>query len=275
VLSGQPRTIQYKSTQKISDQGRWSGQNQRLRGKKQEMKADQVLIVDDDAEIRQLLSQYLQSSGYTVLTAAHGQEMWTLLAQERVDIIILDLMLPGEDGLELCRQLRAKRNIPIIMLTARGSLVDRIVGLEVGADDYLPKPFDPRELLARIKVILRRARSFPEKHEVDRISAISFNGWRLDTHGRQVMSPTGVTLTLGKTDFLVLRALLDNPKRALTRDYLLDSAFEKESSPFDRSIDVCISRLRQLLEDDARHPALIKTIRNTGYMLTADVRFDA
>jgi len=235
------------------------------------MKADQVLIVDDDPEIRQLLSQYLQASGYETLSAAGGQEMWAALAKARVDIIVLDLMMPGEDGLELCRQLRARRNIPVIMLTARSSLVDRIVGLEVGADDYLPKPFDPRELLARIKVIIRRARSFPEKHEVDKVRFISFSGWRLDTQARQMVSPAGVTLTLGNSDYLVLRALLDNPKRALSRDFLLDTAYEKESAPFDRSIDVCISRLRQQLEDDARQPALIKTIRNTGYMLTADV----
>jgi len=123
-------------------------------------RADQVLIVDDDEEIRQLLSVYLESAGYQAHTAADGEQMWQVLASRPVDLIILDLMLPGDDGLELCRQLRARRNIPVIMLTARGTLVDRIVGLEVGADDYLPKPFDPRELLARIKVIIRRARSF-------------------------------------------------------------------------------------------------------------------
>ncbi|MRW89921.1 response regulator [Duganella sp. FT80W] len=236
---------------------------------------DRILIVDDDAEIRQLLSDYLGSCGYHPLCADSGAAMWQLLASERVDLVILDLMMPGEDGLELCRALRAKRNTPVIMLTARGTLLDRIIGLEVGADDYLPKPFDPRELQARIKVILRRARSFPEQHEADQHKHIYFNGWRLDTHGRQLLSPAGLTVALGSSDYLVLRALLDHAHRTLSRDFLCQTAFGKDSQPFDRSIDVCISRLRQQLEDQPRSPALIKTIRNLGYMLTADVRAEA
>jgi two-component system OmpR family response regulator len=234
-------------------------------------KADHVLIVDDDPELRLLLSEYLGQAGYVPLAAADGGAMWQVLAAHQVDLIILDLMLPGDDGLELCRQLRARRNVPVIMLTARGTLVDRIVGLEVGADDYLPKPFDPRELLARIKVILRRARSFPEKREADQIGRIDFAGWQLDTRARQMLSPHGVTVTLGSSDYLVLRTLLEHPKRTLGRDFLLAAVYGKESLPFDRSIDVCISRLRQQLDDNPRSPALIKTIRNGGYMLNADV----
>lgn len=237
-------------------------------------RADQVLIVDDDGEIRQLLSVYLDNAGYQAHAASGGDEMWQVLASTPIDMIILDLMLPGDDGLELCRQLRARRNIPVIMLTARGTLVDRIVGLEVGADDYLPKPFDPRELLARIKVIIRRARSFPEKHEADRIGTVRFDGWQLDTRARQMRSPQGVTLSLGSSDYLVLRALLDHPKRTLSRDFLLAAVYGKESLPFDRSIDVCVSRLRQQLGDNPRLPALIKTIRNGGYMLNADVAYE-
>ena len=236
---------------------------------------DQVLIVDDDEEIRQLLSVYLEKAGYQAHVAAGGEQMWQVLASTPVDLIILDLMLPGEDGLELCRQLRARRDIPVIMLTARGTLVDRIVGLEVGADDYLPKPFDPRELLARIKVIIRRARSFPEKHEADRIATIHFQGWQLDTRARQMRSPQGITLSLGSSDYLVLRALLDHPQRTLSRDFLLATVFGKESLPFDRAIDVCISRLRQQLGDNPRGPTLIKTIRNGGYLLNADVAYQA
>lgn len=238
-------------------------------------KPDHVLIVDDDPEIRQLLADYLQSAGYRPYTATGGEQMWHILGQEQIDIIILDLMMPGEDGLELCRELRKKRNTPLIMLTARGTLIDRIVGLEMGADDYLPKPFDPRELLTRIKVILRRARSFPEKQEADRIAYISFAGWKLDTQARQAISPQGVTITLGSSDYQVLRTLLDHPKRALSRDYLLNLVYGREAMPFDRTIDVCISRLRQQLADNPRAPALIRTVRNTGYMLMADVVYDA
>ncbi len=237
-------------------------------------KQDHVLIVDDDPDIRHLLADYLEAASYRPFTAAGGQEMWRILGNERIDIIILDLMMPGEDGLELCRELRKKRNTPLVMLTARGTLIDRIVGLEVGADDYLPKPFDPRELLARIKVILRRARSFPEKLEADRVSHIHFAGWKLDTQARQAISPSGVTITLGGSDYQVLRALLEHPRRALSRDFLLNTVYGKEAMPFDRSIDVCISRLRQQLGDNPREPALIRTVRNTGYMLMADVLYD-
>ncbi|MCA1325030.1 response regulator [Herbaspirillum sp. alder98] len=236
-------------------------------------KQDHVLIVDDDPDIRQLLSEYLQDANYRPFTATGGQDMWRILGSEHIDIIILDLMMPGEDGLELCRELRKRRNTPLIMLTARGTLIDRIVGLEVGADDYLPKPFDPRELLARMKVIVRRARSFPEKHEADQVSHISFAGWQLDTQARQAKSPEGVTITLGGSDYQVLRTLLDHPGRALSRDFLLNTVYGKEAMPFDRSIDVCISRLRQQLLDNPRAPALIRTVRNTGYMLMAEVSY--
>src|SRR5471032_3657347 len=236
-------------------------------------KQDHLLIVDDDPEIRQLLADYLRDAGYQTSTACDGKEMRRRLELNVIDLIVLDLMLPGEDGLSLCRDLRTISNIPVIMLTARGTLVDRIVGLEVGADDYLPKPFDPRELLARIKVIIRRARSFPEKQEADRIGTLSFEGWQLDTRARQMRSPQGVTLSLGSSDYLVLRALLDHPKRTLSRDFLLAAVYGKESLPFDRAIDVCVSRLRQQLGDNPRTPSLIKTIRNGGYMLNADVAY--
>lgn len=238
-------------------------------------KSDHILIVDDDPEIRQLLSQYLETAAYRTSTAADGKEMWRVLDGTQIDLIVLDLMMPGDDGLTLCRDLRARGNTPVIMLTSRGTLIDRIIGLEVGADDYLPKPFDPRELLARIKVVLRRARSYPESAASEEIPYISFAGWRLDTQARQVMSQQGLVITLGGSDYQVLRTLLDHPNRALSRDYLLNHVYGKEHLPFDRSIDVCISRLRQHLETDTRNPVLIKTIRNTGYMLTAQVSFDA
>ena len=226
-------------------------------------KQDHVLIVDDDPEIRQLLAEYLRDAGYQTSTASDGKEMRRRLELNVIDLIVLDLMLPGEDGLSLCRTLRSTSNIPVIMLTARASLIDRIVGLEIGADDYLPKPFDPRELLVRIKVVLRRAQSFPERARVDEAPFVRFDDWRLDTRARQVLSAAGLVISLGNSDYRVLRLLLQHPNRPLSRDFLLNHVFDKDSTPFDRSIDVCVSRLRQQLP-----PGLIKTVRNEGYMLT-------
>jgi two-component system OmpR family response regulator len=233
-------------------------------------KPDHILIVDDDPEIRQLLSTYLAEAGYRTSVAAEGREMRRRLDEQPVDLVVLDLMLPGEDGLSLCRNLRARSNIPVIMLTARGTLVDRIVGLEMGADDYLPKPFDPRELLARIKVVLRRTQSFPERAKVDEASRLRFAGWRLDTATRQLRSPAGLVISLGNSDYRLLRLLLQHPNRALSRDFLLNHVYDREREPFDRSIDVCVSRVRQHLGDDPRNPTLIRTVRNEGYMLTVD-----
>lgn len=231
---------------------------------------DHILIVDDDPEIRQLLSTYLSDAGYQTCVASQGVEMRKRLEEQLIDLVVLDLMLPGEDGLTLCRELRVRSNIPVIMLTARGTLVDRIVGLEMGADDYLPKPFDPRELLARIKVVLRRTQSFPDRARLDEAATLRFAGWRLDTATRQLRSPAGLVISLGNSDYRVLRLLLQHPNRSLSRDFLLGHAFDKERAPFDRSIDVCISRLRQHLEDDPRAPKLIRTVRNEGYALTVE-----
>jgi two-component system OmpR family response regulator len=179
-------------------------------------------------------------------------------------------MLPGEDGLTLCRDLRARSDVPVIMLTARGTLIDRIIGLEMGADDYLPKPFDPRELLARIKVVLRRVQSFPQRAQVDESATLRFAGWELDTRARHLRSPAGLSISLAGSDFRLLRLLLQHPNRPLGRDFLLRQVFDKERLPFDRAIDVCVSRLRQHLEDDPKSPKLIRTVRNQGYMLTAE-----
>lgn len=231
---------------------------------------DHILIVDDDPEIRQLLSTYLDEAGLRTSVAADGREMRRRLDEQLVDLVVLDLMLPGEDGLSLCRDLRVHSNIPVIMLTARGTLVDRIVGLEMGADDYLGKPFDPRELLARIKVVLRRAHSFPERARMDEARHLRFAGWQLETTTRQLRSPAGLVISLGNSDYRVLRLLLQHPNRPLSRDFLLSQVFERERMPYDRSIDVCISRLRQHLDDAPKAAALIRTVRNEGYMLTVD-----
>jgi len=233
---------------------------------------DHILIVDDDAEIRSLLSQYLIKNGLRVTAVADGRAMWQALDAGRIDLIVLDLMLPGEDGLTLCRNLRAKSSdIPVIMLTARGEETDRIVGLEMGADDYLAKPFSARELLARIKAILRRARSLPENLRPDDARNIRFGNWLLDTVHRQLVSTAGVVTALSGAEYRLLRIFLTHPNRVLNRDQLVDLTQGKEANPLDRSIDVQVSRLRQRLGDDSREPRLIKTVRGEGYVLAVTV----
>jgi len=232
---------------------------------------DHILIVDDDAEIRGLIREYLQKHGYRVATAANGRELRSAAQTAPPDLIVLDLMLPGEDGLELCRELRTGSNVPIIMLTARGDETDRIVGLEMGADDYLPKPFSPRELLARIKSVLRRARALPENLKREEVSSFRFAGWTLDVATRNLTSPEGVVIALSGTEFRLLRIFLDHPSRILTRDQLIDLMLSRDASPFDRAIDVQVSRLRHRLGEDAKEPAIIKTVRSQGYVFAAAV----
>jgi len=233
--------------------------------------ADHVLVVDDDPEIRHLLRQYLEKNGYQVTAVAEGGGMWMTLERSRVDLIVLDLMLPGVDGLELCRDLRARSKVPVIMLTARGDEMDRVLGLEMGADDYLAKPFSARELLARIKVVLRRVRDLPVDPLADSPERLAFNGWTLDTRTQHLTSPDGLVVPLSQAEFRLLQTLLIHPNRALTRDQLLDLTQGRDARPFDRSIDVLIGRLRRHLGDDAREPELIKTVRGRGYMLAARV----
>ncbi len=230
---------------------------------------DHLLIVDDDAGLRELLADYLGRNGFRVSGAADGRGLWAALEQGPIDLVILDLMLPGDDGLVLCRNLRARSPIPIIMLTARGDDTDRIVGLEMGADDYLPKPFNPRELLARIKSILRRAKNAPT--EAGEARRFHFAGWTLDADSRQLIAPDGVLVPLGASGYRILRVFLDHPQRILNRDQLLDLTQGREATPFDRSIDVQVSRLRRRLRDDPREAAIIKTVRNEGYLLTTHV----
>jgi two-component system OmpR family response regulator len=233
---------------------------------------DHVLVVDDDAEIRDLLSEYLRKNGYRVTAVAEGKGMWSALESGgRIDIVVLDLMLPGEDGLMLCRNLRARSDVPVIMLTARGEETDRIVGLEMGADDYLAKPFNPRELLARIKTILRRARTLPENLKPDDARALRFAGWTLDLATRNLRSPAGVVVALSATEYKLLRIFLAHPNRVLNRDQLIDLMLSRDASPFDRSIDVQVSRLRHRLGDNPKEPAIIKTVRGEGYVLSAAV----
>lgn len=234
-------------------------------------KQNHILIVDDDFEIRNLLRTYLERHDYRVSTAANGREMRAVMEQSRPDLIVLDLMLPNEDGLVLCRNLRTSSNVPIVMLTAHGEEMDRIVGLEMGADDYVPKPFSPRELLARIKSILRRARSLPDDIRQSEVSFYRFAGWSLDTAARNLSSPMGIVVPLSGTEYRLLRIFLEYPNRVLTRDQLIDLMLSRDADPFDRAIDVQVSRLRHRLEDDAREPVIIKTVRGQGYVLAAEV----
>ena len=233
---------------------------------------DHVLVVDDDAEIRSLLREYLQKNGYRVTAVADGKGLWAALDAGRVDIVVLDLMLPGDDGLTLCRNLRARSSeVPVIMLTARGEETDRIVGLEMGADDYLAKPFNPRELLARVKSILRRSRALPVNLQPEEARAIRFAGWTLDLGARNLLTPEGVVVALSGTEYKLLRIFLAHPNRVLNRDQLIDLMLSRDASPFDRSIDVQVSRLRQRLGEGAKEPAIIKTVRGAGYALAVPV----
>lgn len=237
-----------------------------------------ILIVDDDPEICSLLTQFLTGQGYTVSTAGDGGAMRQALVNEAADLVILDLMLPGEDGLSLCRHLRATTSLPIIMLTAMGSETDRVVGLEMGADDYLAKPFSTRELLARIRAVLRRAgqilQSAPDEPvAVDESGEIlEFSGWHLDVSRRRLTSPDGVLAEITSGEFDLLLAFLRHPHQVLSRDQLLDLARGRVSGPFDRTIDVQVGRLRRKMESDPKTPELFKTVRGGGYVLTVDVK---
>ena len=230
-----------------------------------------ILMVDDDPGIRDVVSDFLGRHGYKVSTAADAREMEQALERSPVDLIVLDIMLPGEDGLAVCRRLAAgESGPPIIMLSAMGEDTDRIVGLELGADDYLAKPCNPRELLARVRAVLRRAEHRPGP--VSAIAGCEFAGWRLDLVRRELRSPAGVVVNLSSGEFSLLRAFVERPQRVLTRDQLLEFARGPESEAFDRAIDVQISRLRRKLDDGGASQELIRTVRNEGYLFTAKVK---
>jgi two-component system OmpR family response regulator len=230
-----------------------------------------ILVVDDQQEICDLVQEYLTGEGYRVSTAHDGPGMRRVLSQGLVDLVILDLMLPGEDGLTLARGLRSESAIGIIILTGRGETVDRIIGLEMGADDYLPKPFHLRELLARVKSVLRRVQSRTGDGPPPTRSRARFAGWNLDLSSRELMSPAGQEVRLTTGEFDLLAAFVSNAGQVLSRDRLLDLARNREAGPFDRTIDVQVGRLRRKLEDDPESPNLIKTVRGSGYIFTPTV----
>jgi two-component system OmpR family response regulator len=235
-----------------------------------------ILIVDDDGEICQLVRQFLEPHGFRVTGVADGVAMRAALTSDQADLIILDLMLPGEDGLALCRQLRASSRTPIIFLTALGSEADRVVGLEMGADDYLSKPFSARELLARIRAVLRRAAPgetvpLQAKETAAEGRFLRFSDWTLDTGRRQLKSPDGVLVELSGGEYELLLAFLQRPQIVLTRDQLLDITRGRFGGPFDRAIDMQVGRLRRKIEADPKSPALIQTVRGGGYVLASTV----
>lgn len=230
-----------------------------------------ALLVDDDAEIGILLCKYLEKFDIHCTAVGDGSGMREALSHQTFDVVLLDLMLPGEDGLTLLRHVRNKSNIPVIMLTARGESSDKILGLELGADDYVVKPFDTRELVARMQSVIRRAQTEAKNQQLASENEIHFQGWKLHCPSRQLLSPQKLVVPLSNSEYKLLRAFLAHPKQILTRDQLLELAIGKSSNSVDRSIDLMVSRLRQKLNDDPRQPSLLETVRGEGYVFSASL----
>jgi two-component system phosphate regulon response regulator OmpR len=235
-----------------------------------------ILVVDDERRIRTILRRYLTDEGYRISEAADGQAMRAVLERETVTLILLDVNMPGEDGLTLARELRRHSEIPIIMLTGKGDLVDRVAGLETGADDYITKPFELREVLARIRTVMRRADRRSTSTAITSINAgnagiLVFDGWRLDLPRRELLNPTGNAVSLTAGEFDLLRVFARHPNRVLSRDQLMDLVKGREWSAYDRAIDTQIVRLRYKIERDPGQPTLIKTVRGSGYIFAAAV----
>jgi two-component system OmpR family response regulator len=229
-----------------------------------------IVLVEDDGEIARLLLDTLSAHGFAVTAVSSGVELKGVLEQGGADLLLLDVMLPGEDGFSICRRLRADSAIPIIMLTALGAPVDRVVGLEIGADDYVAKPFDSRELVARIRALLRRSRG-ALSGDTQRMRALVFAGWRIHPGERQLYNPAGVRVATTSAEFDLLLAFCQHPGRVLSREQLLELTHGGLAGPVERSIDVHISRIRQKIEPDPRDPTLVRTVRLGGYIFTAAV----
>jgi two-component system, OmpR family, response regulator len=231
-----------------------------------------LLLIDDDKDILSLLTKFFRKHGYDVSVGQNGSAMFAALEKQMIDLVVLDVMLQGEDGFSLCQRLRAMSQIPVIMLTAAADPTDRVVGLEIGADDYLTKPFDQREMLARVKAVLRRTTekiSAPATSETRPM--LCFAGWRLDVARRELRSVDGALVLLSGSEFDLLLAFAEHPQHVLTREQLLDFARGPTHDAFDRSIDVQVSRLRHKLEGDPKNPAIIRTVRQGGYVFTQTV----
>ncbi len=230
-----------------------------------------ILIVEDDREIRALMARLLKANDFRVTAVGDGREMDRVLVDSRIDLIILDVMLPHEDGLSICRRVRAQRQVPIIMVSAKGEEVDRVIGLEIGADDYLVKPFAARELLARVRAVLRRAAGPADLAPANAASLFRFHGWTLDALRRTLTDPSGARVSVTDGEFDLLRVLCQRPGRVLSRDQLIDLTQGRAAGPNERSIDILVVRLRRKIEADPQRPDFIKTVRSGGYMFTPDV----
>jgi two-component system, OmpR family, response regulator len=238
------------------------------------MASPHVLFVEDDPEIRGLVADFLHQNGFRVTVAQDGEEMDRLMSADKVDLLILDIMLPNEDGLSLCRRVRAEGNLPVIMLTARGSEIDRVVGLEMGADDYLTKPFGTHELVARVRALLRRSEYAAHEPRSRPRSVLRFLNWRLDLVARRLHSLDGTRVPLTGGEFELLMAFCEHANKVLTREQLLDFTRGKAAAGVERSIDIQVSRLRRKIEKDPKDPALIQTVRSGGYIFAAQVTFE-
>ena len=230
-----------------------------------------ILVVDDSRDIRELLVRYLEANGFRASATDGADAARRVLKTSAVDLAVLDVMMPGEDGLSLCRSLHEDTDMPVIMLTARGDEVDRILGLEMGADDYVAKPFNPRELLARISAVLRRANAAPRKGQGHRAGLIRFDRWTLDTAQRELKGPDGMIVPLSAGEFALLLAFIERPNISLSRDQLLDITRGRNAEPFDRSVDNAVSRLRRKIEEDPKSPRLIKTVWGGGYVFATTI----
>lgn len=230
-----------------------------------------LLLVDDERSIREPLAHYLGKQGFRVTQAADAEQARARLSAYAIDLAIVDIMMPGEDGLSLCRHVAATSDVPVILLTARAEETDRIVGLEMGADDYVVKPFSPRELATRVKVILRRAQAGGVRHRAPESGSYAFAGWVLKSGERALVDREGVSVPLSTGEYNLLLALVTRPRQVLTRDQLLDLTQGREAAAFDRAIDNQVSRLRRKIEADAKTPEIIKTVWGGGYTLAAEV----
>ena len=231
-----------------------------------------ILLVDDEPTLREPLAEYLTGQGFAVTEAESAAAARSVLTEATPDLVLLDIMMPGEDGLSFCRHLVETRQLPVIFLTARGESTDRIVGLELGADDYVVKPFEPRELVARIRTVLRRVARGPAPDAQAEDWHYAFEDWSLDPLKRKLTDPEGVKIPISTAEFRLLRAFLDNPGKVLDRDWLLDTVQGRTAHLFDRAVDNQISRLRRKVEQDSRNPQFIQTVRGGGYRFSAKVK---
>lgn len=234
------------------------------------VRSPHILVVEDDREIRTMVSRFLSKNGCRVTVAEDARSMDRALGSARIDLLVLDIMLPGEDGLSICRRLRTSSTLPVIMLTAAGDPVARVVGLEMGADDYVAKPFNPHELLARIKAVLRRATALPDTEDGAN-DVVRFAGWQINPVSREVRNPEGTRVILTSAEFDLLFTFCRHARRTLTRDQLLDLSQRRAAGALDRSIDILVSRIRRKIETDPRDPQFIKTVRSGGYVFTPEV----